>query len=118
MEKEIKIGASVELLMQVYAGGVCTASVTQMSIWKKGWINAVWNNIQTLINNSSMSDDLLRPLQFYQYVLSQLVFHIYNCSLFEQLIVLNVIALLGIQTRLLVWHYANGYVRLDLLVSQ
>lgn len=47
-----------------------------------------------------MSDDLLRPLQFYQYVLSQLVFHIYNCSLFEQLIVLNVIALLGIQTRL------------------
>lgn len=47
-----------------------------------------------------MSDDLLRPLQFYQYVLLQLVFHIYNCSLFEQLIVLNVIALLGIQTRL------------------
>lgn len=118
MEKEIKIWVSVELLMQLYAGSVYTASVTQMSIWKKGGINAVWNNKQTLIYKSSMSDDHLRPLQFYQYVLLQLVFHIYYCSLFGQFIVLNVIALLGIKTRLRVWHYASSYVRLDLLVAQ
>ena len=57
------------------------------------------------------------PLQFYLYDLLQLVFQIYHWSLIVQFIVLNVIALLGIKTRRGVWHYASGYVWLDLLVA-